>query len=120
MKTLYRMRPERYRYLTPFGQNGWVMAFRFRESTNAMSEAQGFCKIAETKLAFESQDGLPLYQSPLRNLMPQFLNFPRSYLRRISPACGTSLVSKYSHTLSPIVWLASHLEGAILIAEIAN
>jgi len=100
MKTLYRMRPERYRYLTPFGQNGGMMAFCFRESAYAIGEAQGFLEIAETKLAFESQDGLALYQIPVRYLMPQFLNFLPSYSRRISPACGTSLVSEYGHMLS--------------------
>jgi hypothetical protein len=60
MKTLYRMRPDRYRHLTPFGQNGGMMAFCFRESTYPIGEAQGFREIAETKLAFQSQDGLPL------------------------------------------------------------
>lgn len=56
------MRPEPYRHLTHFDQNGGMMAFHFRESTNALGEAQGFREIAEMKLAFESQDGLPLYR----------------------------------------------------------
>jgi hypothetical protein len=37
-----------------------MMAFRFRETTNAIRKAQGFCEIVETKNAFQSQDGLPL------------------------------------------------------------
>ena len=43
------MRPERHRHLAPFGQNGRMMAFRFRKSTQTIREVQRLCKIAETK-----------------------------------------------------------------------
>ena len=103
MKTSYRMRPERYRYLTPFGQNSGMMAFCFREGTHAIREAQGFRKIAETKLAFQPQDGLSLYQIPVRNLTLQFLNLLRSYSGRISPACGTSFIAERVHVRLPLL-----------------
>ena len=91
------MRPEPYRYLTPLRQNGGMMAFRFRESANAIREAQGFRKIAETKLAFQLQNGLCFYQIPVRNLTLQFLNLLRSYSRRISPACSTPFIAECVH-----------------------
>ena len=93
----YRVRPESHRSLTPFGQNSRMMAFRFRESSNAIREAQGLRKIAETKCAFQSLDGLPFHQPPVRDLKLQFLNFLCGYSRRILPACGTSFVSEYAH-----------------------
>lgn len=67
-----------------------MMAFAFRESTNVIREAQGFRKIAEVKIAFESQDGFTLYQRPVSNLALQFLKPLRSYPRRILPAYVTS------------------------------
>ena len=51
MKALYRMRPKRHRHLAPLGQDSGMMALCFRESSNAIGEAQGFRKISETKSA---------------------------------------------------------------------
>ena len=51
MKALYRMRPKRHRHPAPLGQDSGMMAFCFRESSNAIGEAQGFRKISETKNA---------------------------------------------------------------------
>ena len=97
MEASYRMSPESYRNLTPLGQNGGMMAFRFRESTNPVREAQGLCKIGEMKPAFQPQDGLPFHQAPVWNLKLQFLNFLRTYLRRIPPTGGAFFISEYAH-----------------------
>jgi len=99
----YRVSPKSHRYLTPFGQNGGMMAFRFRESTNPVREAQGLCKIGERKPAFQSQDGLPFHHPPAWNLKLQFLNFLLTYPRRTWPTGGTFFVSEYAHGASPFV-----------------
>jgi hypothetical protein len=78
-----------------------MMALYFRQSANAIGEAQGFGKIAETKNAFQSRDGFLVNQLPIGNLKLQFLKFLRSYPRRIWPTCGASLALESTHVLVP-------------------